>query len=188
MLLLPLWKHLLGLQIFFLSYQKSKNNLMRKSTFKFKSILRSVSGAMYRAPAVLAGGTQQHVTGLWQTLPGSGLRPFLCLVHSRGPCTLGSCLAWTERQDAPEREFYGVRWMIDSSTTGESERGTAQNPESGSPRWEVREGGRLPRTEERDDFPLFLLNSKTWNTKALWIYAFTDHCGPDFEVKATVEL
>lgn len=154
------------LQIFFLSYQKSRSNLTRKGTIKFKSILRSVAGAMQGIPAVLAGGA----SSVWQVLccdrlctPSSaccapGLPP-------RGPCTLGICLARTEGQDAPEKEFHGLRST--AAPLGRvREGGTAQNPQSGSPRWEVGEGGRLPRAEEQDDFPLSLLNSKTWNTKS----------------------
>lgn len=94
--------------------------------------------------------------------------PLPAALPPRSPCPLGSCLAWPEGQDAPEREFHGVRWMMDSSSAGERERGggTAQNPRSGSPGWEGGEGGRLARTEEQNDFPLSLLNSKTWNTKS----------------------
>lgn len=111
---------------------------------------------------------------VWQNLASSGLCPFLWQWYApgvslwAGTASLESCSARTQGQDAPDSDFHGVKWMIDSSITEKRERegGTAQHPEAGSPSLEGGEGERLSFTEERCDFPFSLLNSKTWSTRS----------------------
>lgn len=128
--------------------------------------------AINRITAVLAGGIQQHVTwGLaefgwvWLYAPSSpevrswGVSP-------RCHCGLGKLTSTAVGEDAPESDFGGVKWMIDSSAAGKRERGRNSTASRGWEPQSGRRGERLPFTEEQRDFPFSLFSSKTWNTKS----------------------
>lgn len=161
-----LWKQLLVMQIFFLSYQKIKNSLMRRSTFA--NILCSVVGGA-QIPAVLAAGPSS-VIFLWQTLPGSPWAP--CSWH-RGAGGSREGISWGEMDDGQQQHR-------------EREREEQRRIQSLDLGWEVGEEGDC--AEEQKDFPLSFWTLELETPRALWIYAFTDHCGPDFEIKLAVEL
>lgn len=152
--------------------------------------------AINRITAVLAGGIRQHVTCGWAEFGWLRLTPLpLPVVPSRGVLrgvtdSLGSRSARRQGQDAPESDFHGVKWMIDSSPAGKRERGgTAQHPEAGSPSREVEGRGEVACYRGK----AWISPSPSWILKlqtpgALWIYAFADRSGPDIEIKAAVEL
>ena len=148
--------------------------------------------AINRITAVLAGGIQQHVTcGLtefgwvWLTpLPppafcSQGLSP-------RCHCFFGKLLGMDTGVGCSRQRFSWGK-VTDSSTAGKSERGR-NNTASGG--WEPESGRReiafywgmvwfFPS-------PSWILQLET--PRALWIYAFTDCCGPNIEIKTAVEL
>lgn len=139
-----LWKQLLVMQIFFLSYQKIKNSLMRRSTFA--NILCSVVGGA-QIPAVLAAGPSS-VTFAVTNLAWLSLSPLLLAQRGRR-LQRGNFMGWDG-------------WWT-AAAPGEGEGGAAQNPESGSGMGSGR-GGRLCWGTE--GFSPLLLNSRTWNTKS----------------------
>lgn len=155
--------------------------------------------AINRITAVLAGGIPQHVTRgctefgrlrqVWlkplppPVVPSWGLSP-------KCHCFFGKLIARTQGQDAPESDFHGVKWMIDSSPAGKRERGRNSTASRG---WEPQSGrGGKERgcllLRNGVIFPSLSWILKLQTPKALWIYAFTDRSGPDIEIKAAVEL
>lgn len=136
-----------------------------------------------------AGGTQQCVTSGVTDSAWLCLSPFLCLLHSRGSLHLGKLpgtgrgagISWGEMGDG--QQYHRGEW---------GREGQRRIPGLGvrDGKWQKEGAWLVLRNRMIFPSPSWTLKLETAreSTVDLWIYAFTDRCGPDFEIKAAVEL